>query len=181
LNAGAGMTAKPWRDRLIYAAASLFLAWHTVAIMLAPVPPNNEVVRAFRTLFHPYLTLLGLDATWDFFSPIGGSDQFRYRIEGADGNEYTFTPIAEVNWLIPVHRWNERMYEEIIRNPEIYGHYYARFFCHKHAALRPVAISLIDVQEQDFWPEDFLRGKDRVKDPDYFAENTLLRVACTQK
>ena len=44
------MIRKAWRDRLIYSAASLFLGWHTIAMLLAPVPENNVVVEAFRDL-----------------------------------------------------------------------------------------------------------------------------------
>jgi hypothetical protein len=176
--AGAGMISKRWRDRLAYSAMSLFVGWHTIAIMLAPVPRNNEIVQSFRVLFHPYLTLAGLDGTWDFFSPIGSSYQFRYQIEDADGNEHIFTPITEVNWFTPTHRWYERIYEELMISPDVYGDYFAKFFCRKHASLRPVAISLLNIDQHEFWPEDYLRGKVRTRDPEYFTVNTLLRADC---
>jgi hypothetical protein len=179
--AGTGMIPKRWRDRLIYSAMSLFLGWHTIAIMLAPVPANNVIVQSFRALFHPYLTLSGVDTTWDFFSPIGIPHQFRYLVEDAEGNEYTFTPITDVNWFIPTHRWSERIYTELMRTPEAYSDYFTKTICRRHASLKPVAISFLDIQEEEFWPEDYLLGKHRTRDPEYFTVNTLLRAECPQE
>ena len=172
------MILKTWRDRLMYLAASLFLGWHTIAMVLAPVPENNVIVQTFRDVFQPYLVLTGIDTTWDFFSPIGDSYQFRYVIEDADGVEYTFTPIAEVNWLTPTHRLYERIFTELMRTPDVYGGYFTKFFCRKHAALKPVAVTLLNIEEGEYWPEDYLRGKRRAIDPEYFTVNTLLRADC---
>ena len=179
--AGAGMTRETWRDRLIYLAASLFLGWHTIAMMLTPVPANNVIVQAFRKLYHPYVTLVGIDATWDFFSPIGNSFQYRYTIEDAAGKEYTFKPITEINWLTPTHRWYERILQELMTNPDLYGDYFAKFFCRKQAVLKPVAITLVSVQEGEFWPQDHLLGKNRTTDPEYLTETPVLRANCPAK
>lgn len=160
---------------------SLFLGWHTVAIMLAPVPANNVIAQSFRDLFQPYLTLTAINTTWDFFSPVGDGLQFRYVIEDADGNEHTFTPILEVNWFTPNHRWDERIFELLMATPEILGDYYTKFFCRKHALLRPVAITLLRIEEEAFGPQDHLLGKHRTKDPEYFTETTLLRADCPKE
>jgi hypothetical protein len=179
--AGAGMTWKAWRDRLVYWAASLFLAWHTIAMMLTPVPEQNVIVRAFRTLFHPYVTVIGIDASWNFFSPVGSSYQWRYVVEDADGNKHTFTPIKDINWFTPAHRWYEKILQEPMIRPTIYGDYFAKFFCRKQAALKPVAVTLVSVEEGSFWPQDYLLGKNRTADPEYLTEIPVWRADCPQQ
>ena len=179
LSAMAG--SKRWRERLTYSAMSLFLAWHTVATMLAPVPEKNVIVQAFRGLFQPYLTLTGTDTTWDFFSPLSSSYQFRYAIEDAAGNEHSFTPIADVNWLTPNHRWDERIFATLISTPALIGDYFTKQFCREHAALKPVAVTLLYLEEKEFWPQDYLLGKQRTTDPANYNLYPLLRADCPQQ
>jgi hypothetical protein len=174
---GPGVTASKPRNRLLCAAGSLFLAWHVVSMVLAPVPDRNTIVQSFRGLFQPYLSFFGLDTTWDFFSPIGTGHQFRYTIEDAEGKEHTFTPIADVNWLLPERRWYERAFTELMNDPEAFGGYFAAFYCRKHASLKPVSILLVEMQEQRFWPKDQIAGK-RPDNPPYVIPNPLMRADC---
>jgi hypothetical protein len=174
---GPPVAAKQRGNRLLYAMGSLLLAWHTVAMMLAPVPDRNTIVQSFRYLFQPYLSFFGLDTTWDFFSPIGTGHQFRYTIEDAEGKEHTFTPIADVNWLLPERRWYERAFTELMNDPETYGNYFAALYCRKHASLRPVSILLFEMQEERFWPKDHMSGK-RPYNPPYVVPNPLMRADC---
>ena len=51
------MIRTQWRDRLIYLAMSAFVAWHTLAMVIAPAPDNSVIVQSLRGLFQPYLTL----------------------------------------------------------------------------------------------------------------------------
>src|SRR5262249_38256412 len=139
-----GPTEKLLRHRFLYAVGSLFIAWHLVAMLLAPLPDRNDIVRSFRGLFQPYLSFLGLDTTWNFFSPIGMGHQFRYTIEDADGKEHTFAPIEDVNWLLPERRWYERAFTELMNDPETFGSYFAALYCRKHASLKPVSILLVE-------------------------------------
>lgn len=174
------MISRRWRERLGYLALSLFVGWHTIAMALAPVPEKNPIVRSFRALYQPYLTALGLDTTWDFFSPIGTGHQFSYVILGEDGKEHTFMPILEVNWLLPDRRWYERIFTSLMTSPEIYGEYFAAFYCRKHPSLKPVSIILLENVEERYWPEDHLSGR-RPYDPNYFTVNTLMHVECPQQ
>jgi len=179
------LIAKRWRERLGYLALSLFIGWHTIAMMLVPVPQNNPIVRAFRALYQPYLTSLGLDTTWDFFSPIGWGHQFAYVIEDADGKEHAFMPILEVNWLLATRRWSERVFETVMNEPHLYGGYFAAAYCRKHASLKPVAVTLLEIPESRYWPDDHLSGN-RPNDPAYMlsnlaVHNPLIRFDCLQK
>jgi hypothetical protein len=174
---GPAVPAKKRDNRLLYAVGSLFLAWHTVTMILAPVPDRNTIVQSFRDLFQPYLSFFALDTTWDFFSPIGMGHQFRYTIEDAEGNEHTFIPIADVNWLLPERRWYERAFTELMNDPETYGKYFAALYCRKHAALRPISILLVEMQEQRFARRDYVAGK-RPYNPPYLVPNPLMRADC---
>jgi len=171
------MISRQWRARLTYVAISVFLAWHTIAILLAPVPNNNVTVAGFRYLFQPYLTFIGLDNSWDFFSPLGVGYQFRYVIADAAGNEHTFVPIEQFTWFLPSHRWHEKIYGQIVAEPEVYGDYFAAAFCRKHAALNPVSIRLVALEEAVFVPEDYLSGQNRWGD-EFASVSTLKQFAC---
>ena len=99
-SSGLVMISRRWRVHLAYFAMSAFLAWHTVAMLLAPVPNNNATVGAFRALFHPYLAIVGLDNSWDFFAPLGVGYTFRYVITDARGNDIP-QPIEQFYWFQP--------------------------------------------------------------------------------
>ena len=172
---------KKWRAPAAYSAFSLFLAWHTIATLLSPAPANNVIVRSFRSLFQPYLTLTGIDTTWDFFSPLSRSYLFQYAIEDADGKQHIYTPIADVSWLTPNHRWDERIFATLISNPALIGDYFATEFCRQHAALKPLSVTLLYLDEHDYWPQDYFAGKQRTTDPANYTLTPVLRAACPQQ
>lgn len=171
------MNSTSWRGRLISLVASLFLAWHVVAVVIAPLQESNALVDPLRAIYRPYLNLVGLDTTWDFFSPIGKGHQFRYVVEDNDGNEHTFIPIKDFFWYFPGHRWFERVYQTIMTYPDTYAEFFGDLYCREHASMQPVAVRLLEIQEKDFRPADHLRG-DHPLDPDFVTVNTLLRVIC---
>jgi hypothetical protein len=178
---GAVMIWKPWRDRLLYLAMSLFVGWHAIAILVAPAPYGSPVIERLHALFRPYLTLFRLESPWSFFTNVAGVKlpQFRYIIVGADGREHTFAPVAEFNWYHPRYNWIERIYWAITDNPvpERIGSYFVPSLCRRHAALKPVAITFLTVMPGDFWPDDQLSGR-RPLDPDNVWTHTLMDAAC---
>jgi hypothetical protein len=174
------MISQQWRERLSYAAMSAFLAWHTVAIVLAPAPAASGAAQALRAVFQPYLSLLRLDNQWDFFAPrVDRAFQFRYIIEDRDGNHHPFTPDRDLNRSHPSFFWLRRWYIAIMDKPAVYADVAAAYFCRKHAALHPVSIILLDAEQtEDFTPEDQLNGKHPL-DPEFVTVTTVKRVACT--
>ena len=165
------------RRRLTCLLMSTFLVWHLVAVVIAPVQESNAVVGPLRLLYSPYLGFFGLDTTWDFFSPVGKGHQFRYVVEDGDGKEHTFVPIKDFYWYLPAHRWFERVYQATMTYPEIYAEFFGKLYCQKHASMHPVAVTLQEIQELDFQPEDHLRGKHPLE-PDFVTVNPLIRVVC---
>jgi hypothetical protein len=172
------MNSKRWRGRLAYTALSVFLGWHTLALVLAPVPDGSATAQSIRPLFQPYLSLLHLDNKWDFYAPsVGRGRQFRYVIEDSAGKRHTFSPAEELNWFYPDYWWFKAWHDAITDYPEIHGELAAALLCRKHASLHPISITLLGIQEEDFLREDYLGGK-RPTDSEFVTENTLTTSEC---
>ena len=83
------MDWRKWRERAAYLAMSGFLAWHTLAIVVAPAPDGSVVAESLRAAMQPYLTFFRLDNAWDFFAPvIGPGSELRYFTENEAGERH---------------------------------------------------------------------------------------------
>jgi hypothetical protein len=172
------MIAKRWRQRAVYAAMSAFVAWHSFAILVGPAPGDSEDVDRLLSLLHPYLTLLALDNQWDFFAPgINSSYKIRYELESAGGASHEFTPEGDWKWYHPSFYWFTEWRDAISDEPEVYAPFAGEQFCREHAALRPIAVTLVKVEQTEFWPQDYLAGRHPF-DSDYVTEEILMRVPC---
>jgi hypothetical protein len=173
------MTTTRWRSRLTYIAMSACVVWHAAAMAIAPAPTDSALVRSFRALFRPYLTLFRLDNRWDFFAPdvVRGS-QLRYFIEDAAGNRRDFIPDNEFGIFDPGLFWSLSWNYAIIDAPEIHAQTAATIFCRKHVALHPVSVTLLEYKEKEFTPKDYLAGK-RPMDPEFVTVNTLKTLQCS--
>ena len=167
-----------WRERAFYILASLFAAWHTVAIAFAPIPENDNVtMKAHRQLFQPYLSLLSLDNPWEFFAPVSTGYVFRYDIVDEDGKKHTLIPTDEMSWFHPISKWFEDIHTSLWNDPDLYGPVYIAWLCKRYVALRPSEISLVTVQEDWFKPEDHLAGKNPISS-EFVTEKTLASARC---
>jgi len=81
-----------WRQRLTYLVMSAFVAWHTLAMVIAPAPESSVLVGTLRAALQPYLTLFKLDNPWNFFAPVIGGTELHYSVEDAAGAHHNFTP-----------------------------------------------------------------------------------------
>jgi hypothetical protein len=174
------MISKTWRERLTYTVMSAFVAWHSLALVGAPAPESSVTAQELRVLLQPYLSLLRLDNPWNFFAPASGrlyQSQFRYVIEDKAGEKHTFMPEAEFGAFDPAYFWFRGWYVVIIENPDKYADSAAAFYCRKQASLRPASITLLEVEEKDFTPSDFLAGKSRW-DPEFVNVKTIKNATC---
>jgi hypothetical protein len=172
------MLIKHWRERLIYAAASAFLAWHTLALVIAPAPSSSLLIGTLRELMQPYLTLLRLDNAWDFFAPtVPPGSKFQYIVENADGVSHEYSPSDELSWFHPSWYWFRSWYTAIIDDPDTYADAAISYFCRKHADLRPVSVILLDYRETGFTRQDYLAGK-RPADPEFYVIHTVKQGEC---
>jgi hypothetical protein len=173
------MASELWRQRLAYIAMSLFVGWHTLAMIVAPAP-DSVVTDSLRVVLQPYLTLLRLDNHWDFFAPnVGDGSRFRFIIEDKDGQRHTFKPAEQLSWFHPNYFWVRAWYYAIMDDPDLYADAAAARFCKEHAALHPVAITLLEYQEERFIRDDLLNGKSR-DDPKFFTVKTIKHVKCPE-
>jgi len=165
-----------WRERLLYSAMSLFVAWHAFIMLVGP--NSSETAGSIRRLVQPYLSFFRLESTWSFFAPsVGKHSQFRYVIEESAGHARTFVPVPELNSLLPSYYLIKHSYDAVVAFPELHAELFAAMFCRKHAALRPSYVTLQVALEQEFSPADQLAGKNPL-DPDFVKVETLLRVPC---
>jgi len=175
------MILNAWRERLTYTAMSVFVAWHSLAIVVAPASESSVTAQGLRALLQPYLTLFRLDNSWDFFSPsvnsLSTSRQLSYVIENKAGEKLTFMPEAEYSRLEPSYFWFRAWHFAVIDNPEDYADIAAAFYCRKPAALHPVSITLLAVQDKEFTLTDFLAGKQRW-DPEFVTVNPIKHAKC---
>jgi hypothetical protein len=177
------MISNAWRKRLTYVVMSVFVAWHTLALVVAPAPPGSVTAQGLRVLLQPYLSLLRLDNGWNFFAPYFGNlnmSQFRYVIEDGTGEKRTFMPEEKFGRFSPSYFWFRGWYTEIIEHPEDYADIAVALYCREHASLHPVSITLLEVQENTFTQTDFLAGKQRWA-PEFVTEKTIKRAPCTQE
>lgn len=174
------MTHTLWWKRLTYLVMSLVVAWHSAAIMLAPLPENSGALRWARSFMNPYLALFRLDNRWSFFAPdVGRQRVFRYIVEDAEGNEHTFEPLNERSWSFPRYvlwRQFKYLYDTVMSDPEAFVPV-AALLCRQHASLKPVAVSFVLVQELEFWAEDYLKGH-RPLQPDFVEVVRLTNTSC---
>jgi hypothetical protein len=174
------MISKQLRERLTYTAMSVFVGWHTLAMVVAPAPDASVTVQALRLPLEPYLTLFALDHkddSWAFFRSVLKPPELRYIVKDASGKNHAFVPTAELSWLHPAHLWFRDLYATILDSPDDYSDTFAVVFCRKHASLSPVSITLLRVDEGDFQPADQLNGR-HPHEPEFIAVKTVKRVKC---
>ncbi len=172
--------AKRWRQRLTYAGMSALVAWHTFAMVTATAP-DSDISESARSILNPYLTLLRLDNQWGFFAPdVGNGAQFRYIIDDAAGNRYTFIPAEKLNKFHPTSIWMRDRYIAVMEYPKIYADAAATAFCQEHAELKPVLVTLIQIEQKDFLPEHRLSGKHHL-DPEFVDVKTIKALPCSGK
>ena len=171
------MILEKLRRRLVYVAMSAIVAWHTLAMVIAPAP-DSDVTLLARTVLQPYLTFFRLDNQWDFFAPtVGEGSRLRYDIQDKTGKTHAFLPADELRWYHPNFLWFRSWYYRIIDDPDNYAEGAAAVLCRKHAALEPLAITFYEVQEERFTREDYLSGKQRM-DQGFFSVAMLRGMRC---
>lgn len=156
---------------------SALLVWHCIAMVVATAP-DSLLTHSARALFGPYLTLLRLDNNWGFFAPeVPTGYQFRYAVEDAAGKRHEFIPDQALSRFHPNSIWLRDRYKAVMQDHDTYADAAATAICREHAALRPVAVTLMQAEQKEFWPEDQLNGKHPL-DPEFVNVTELKTVPC---
>jgi hypothetical protein len=166
-----------WRPRLIYLVMSAFVAWHTLALVIAPAPIESALVQTPRDFLQPYLTFFSLDNPWNFFAPIIPEAKLHYTVEDAAGARTEFASAEQASWFHPEYLWLNDWNYSVIDNPELYADRAGKLLCRKHASLHPVSITFVKREHSGFKPEDWMNGK-RPLDPEFTKEKTVQTVQC---
>lgn len=174
---GRQLTSRPARRGIVYAAMSLLLVWHCLAMIVGPAP-DSDLTDAARNVMGPYLDAFRLEHSWSFFAPdVRLYPDFRYIVQDSSGQDHLFEPTAGLNRFRPSDIWIEDWYTNVADEPDIYAEATAMRLCREHAALRPAQISLIEAERVDFTPDDERSGK-HLHDPEFENEIFLGTFAC---
>ena len=170
------MTAKVWRERVTYTAMSLFVAWHTLSMVVAPGPGTSDLIKGLRIVLDPYLHFFKLDNEWGFFAPdVDSGIILRYVIKDDAGNLHRFDPQAGLNWFHPSSIWFHDWYRALLENPDDFGEQFAAWY-REPAEFHPVTITLFEVDQQNC-VRLRLRGK-RPLDPEFVKVASVKSFEC---
>ena len=173
------LTWKQWGGCLTYAAMSLLVVWHTIAMVVAP-SPDSAITQSARSVFEPYLTLFLLESTWSFYAPdMRVEPEFRYVVEDASGEHHTFVPAEKLSRFLPSDIWVKDWYIHVMDHPKTYAKAVSAYLCREHASLHPISITLSEIDQKEFWPSDQLSGKSPF-DFEFLEKKTLATVPCPQ-
>ncbi len=156
---------------------SLLLVWHSVAIVVAAAP-DSVIMQSASSLFEPYLSLFRLRNEWSFYAPdVRVEPEFRYVVEDASAQRHTFVPADKLSRYLLTDIWVKDWYIHVMDNPETYSEFVAAYLCREQASLRPVSITLLEIDQKEFSPQDQLSGKHPF-DPEFLDQKTLATVQC---
>ncbi len=171
------LRSKRWWGLLTYTVMSVFVGWHTLAMVVGPAP-DSDSMRWFFPPFKPYLTLFHLNSAWGFFAPnVHRGSVLRYTFEDATGKRHVFEPTMTLNRFDPFYARIKRQYRALMVHPQIYGDSAAAVLCRQHASLHPAAISFVVIEQKVLWPKDYKNGK-RPLDAEFVTVTPLKRVQC---
>jgi hypothetical protein len=100
-------------------------------------------------------------------------------IEDGAGKRHAFTPDEALSRFHPNSIWLRDRYKTVMRDPETYAEAAVAAICREHAALQPVSVMLIQVEQNEFSPTDQLAGKHPL-DPEFVSVTELSAMPCPQ-
>ena len=158
------------RQKILYLIASVFLIWHTFALLIGPAP-QSYIRDNLLGIYEPYLSVFRLNNAWAFYAPepdLGGV--LNYKVLDNDGNEHQFDIYHDYldRWSASYFRYNA-FFNNIEWNSAEYRRYrksYIQYLCRKHSNLSPKSIALIRIAQIPLSPEDYINGA-RPLDPDF--------------
>ena len=161
-------------------AASVFVVWHTLAIVLAPAPASAAVLALYR-FTRPYVHFFNLNNQWKYFVRIGYGGNVDYAVDGAEGEKARFTMPPQYD-----HR-NLAYFQYFHIQNELFGGNppqdllkdLAHYYCRKHAVLNPRRVEFILRIQKEIKPDDFAKGFSP-SDATFVREATLAPVECAE-
>lgn len=150
------------RQKILYFLASVFLLWHSLALIIGPAP-QSYIRDNLYSIYEPYLSLFRLNNAWAFYAPepdLGGV--LNYKVITKDGNAHDFDIYADQldKWSTSYFRYNAFFNNIELESDEYlsYRQSYTQYLCRKHRALSPQSIVLIRVAQTPLSYEDYING-----------------------
>jgi len=163
--------------RAARAAASAFVTWHTLVVVLA-VAPDWPTVAALRPLVRPYAALLISEGRRNFFAPNPDPGRHvRYEIEDAAGRRHAFMLSETLSRDDPAFLRLAIYYRGVIpENPQRVAAV-ARHLCARHAGLSPAAVVFTVRYQLALRPQTYAAGH-RPLDEGFVKSRVLPPVPC---
>ena len=79
--------------------------------------------------------------------------------------------------FLPSDIWVKDWYIHVMDHPKNYSKPVAAYLCREHASLQPISITLLEIDQKEFWPADQLSGKSPF-DFEFLEKKTLATVPC---
>lgn len=137
---------------------SVFLLWHSVALLIGPMPSSYLMERVYP-IFRPYMQTLHLTNPWGFFAPNPSAGRFiRYSVIDAQGRSHAFPFTEVIPRSDPTYLSLEKMSSVMDKNKPSLLASVAQRLCRQHAALQPVRIEFTRMQLRRLTTEEFERG-----------------------
>ena len=156
---------------------SLFLAWHSLVMIVGPMP-GSYLKDRIAPLINRYRVLFYQDTAWDFFSPsASAAPMVRYQVKESSGEEHLFKLSEEASRSSVFLRY-VKLYAEMSspgRRPFLES--VARRLCRKHADLKPAEVQIIVLSATVPPPSRYLEGR-TLQDADLYKIRQRSTVQC---
>ncbi len=134
-------------SRLLRFALSVFLLYHLAAIVVMP-NAGSLLGRKFSRYFTDYTNTLGINTTWQFFSP-GPAPVFylEYDIETAgaeEGVSYQIPPKRRASYYDDLY--NRTLYSMrffVLAPIDTFEHYFVRSLCRQHPEAESITVRTV--------------------------------------
>lgn len=167
------------KRRIGYLVASVFVIWHTTAIVfVGPWPFENKFWRVLAPYFSTYIYSLQLGADWKFYAPdVALGSVLRYVVTSAEnGRRYQFNLTEALRRSGPSYYRYTTTYLYVIDYPAFKTDF-LKYLCKKHLDLSPATVDLDIFLQRRLGPEDYLRG-DRPLDANYLRGRDVATFSC---
>lgn len=169
-------TPLPFRP-VLYLLASLFLVWHTLALVIGPAPGSSLMGHIYPA-FVPWLNSLNLNNQWGFFAPDPHAGSLpRYIVESADGGEQVVRLSETLQRSDAGFLRYSSLYLSLARQREPYLQAAAQYLCRQHRAQVPIAIHFFVGHQLRVGPEQYREGARPLQD-DYMTVEYFEPIAC---
>jgi len=162
---------------VVYRIQSLFLAWHTLAILASAAPASHLMGKVYP-LFKPYVNFFRIQNYWGFFSSITQPGAIlRYTVENASGRKHEFRLTEDLKRSDPNFFGYHALHYSIQSKEGDYLNGAVRYLYGKHSALAPERIRFTRVNQLLISPQEYVEGH-RPMDEGWIETEPLDWVSC---